>query len=277
MKSTDIEQSEELKACCEASKRLVRYWKEDRKNLDDYIIQCYIKILGTKKNQKLSYDDMKKIAFNELIRLHRAYIKRYKMCELPDTEYNEEDEEHNTAILSTNNLDDTLNFNALKKCFNDFFKNSSYNKQFIIDKLFKKGNAGIIAKKYKIGCQYHSEIIYKFRQDFLNYLVKVGYFDSSNNFKIDKFLNRNKIYLIKKEQGNSFDYGQCSNDLKIYKLLRNNIENINEYAKDIYLSAELLKNIVLHVVGGKCKLKLYQINILRKKYFNDYTLEELAK
>ena len=265
--------SEELEACRSAIRIQTRYYlKIDRKDYYDCLIQCYIRVLEAKKQQNLNFDDMIDIATKEMKKFHRIKNNYKKFSDLPGEEYEEDGQPRD--ILQDESLENILKYKTLKECFIKFIKNYN-NKQFFIDKFFNKISIKELAKKYHISNIEQSSIIYKFRQEFLNYLVKVGYFESSNNFKIERLTREGVLSKIKYQKRKYFIYDHCPNDLKIYKLVRENILNLDQYAKDVFLTKENFKIILYHTRSSD-KLYLYQVNILRKKYFNNYTLEELV-
>ena len=270
---------DDLKACCYAIKGILKFKKSktDKDFLNECFLSAYIKILENKKNQDLSFEKKVKIVQNEV---QKAIYKRNQKEDEKsfDEEYSEE-EQNNFNILKSNCLEEEINYNTLKDLFINFYKN--YNlpqKKFIIEKIFNNTSFKELAKKYKITINKLTEFLYNFRVDFLNYLVDNGYFESKNNFNIQRFTRcfyGNIICLEKKKQGDLFDFSRCPKDFKIYKLIRENIKNINKYAKSINIPPTKLDKIIKHKSGNR-KLYLYEINILRKKYFNEYTLEELA-
>ena len=271
-------QDEKLKACYAGLKRAQHFIHLYKFEIEDYIMQAYLKILEKNKTKDLTYEEMSTIARNAIV---NCYAREINIKEKKDklsffTECYEE--EKNVNIIKDESFDNNLKYEILKECFIEFLKNSNYNKHFIIDKLLKNTKSYILAKRYKIQTQKQTEIIYQFRQEFLNYLVKVGYFESVNNFKIEKSSENAKnvsLYVNKKRQGENFDYKQCKNDIKLYQLIRDDILNINKYAEVISIPTSSLEKTIKHKEHA-ISLKLYQINILRKKYFNNYTLEELV-
>ncbi len=271
-------QDEKLKACYVGFKKTQHFIHLNKTEIDDYIMQAYLKILEETKTKDLSFEDMVKIAFNGIINFYQKEIRRIKRNDnfAAFEECKEEDKIVN--IIKDESFENQLKYEVLKKCFIEFLKNSNYNKNFIIDKLLKNIKPCTLAKRYKIQTQKQTEIIYQFRQEFLNYLVKVGYIESVNNFKIEKYseyAKKHKICFNKKIYGENFDYKQCRNDIKIYQLIRDDILNINKYAEAINIPTSSLEKIIKHKEHA-ISLKLYQINILRKNYFNNYTLEELV-
>ena len=266
---------EEIKACRAAIRIQAHYGQKIYpREYYDYLIQCYTRILEAKKKQDLNFEDMKRLAISELNKIYRTNKNYYKkFTDLPDEEYEEGSKQRN--VLQDETLENKFKYETLKECFIKFLNN--YNdKQFIIDKLFNKIHVSKLSKKYNISNGEQTDIVYKFRQKFLNYLVKVGYFESKNNLKIEKYSRENILCkLCHQKKRNLLNYNQCPNDLKIYELIRDNIVNLEQYANDVFLTKEKLKVILNHNTASS-KLYLYQINILRKKYFNNYTLEELA-
>lgn len=270
-------QDEKLKACYVGFKRTQHFIHLDKFEIYDYIMEAYLKILEKNKTKDLTFEEMNTIAKNAISNFYQKEFNKIKNNDKFST-FTECNEEKNVNIIKDESFDNKLKYETLKECFIEFLKNSNYNKNFIIDKLLKNIKSCILAKRYKIQTQKQTEIIYQFRQEFLNYLVKVGYFESVNNFKIEKHSEHAKnvsLYVKKKMQGENFDYKQCKNDIKIYQLIRDDILNINKYAEAISIPASSLEKAIKHKEHA-ISLKLYQINILRKKYFNNYTLEELV-
>lgn len=274
---TNVNDSE-IRASFIALKDMAKFIKIKSWKKYDYVTQAYAKLLEVNKDKSMSFKDMVRVARSEISRIYASDISMLKKyTELPDDEYCEE---HPMRAMEDNNLKKRLDYETLKYCFVSFYKN--YNlpkKEFIIDRLFKGVSPFEIKKKYQLSTTQQLDLLYEFRKSFLNYLVDVEYFESNNNFTIEerpKSSTINKINYRKKKQvkQGSFDYSTCLNDLKVYELIRQD-GDLNKYSDYLKISYNKLIKILHHGLGGD-KLFLYQINMLRKKYFNDYTLEELA-
>ena len=127
-------------------------------------------------------------------------------------------------------------------------------------------------KKFLITKNDFITLVRKFRFKFFELLKKYDYFYSYLE-ALDEFqpTESEKRKAIKKEalKQNKKIY---FDDLLIYKLMRENPQN--DYAKFLGVSSDYMKKI-LNRSSWVFKLKSFQVQLLRKEFFNNYSLEDL--
>jgi len=123
-----------------------------------------------------------------------------------------------------------------------------------------------------------TNLVREFREKFNNLLIQSEYTqriyfnNATDEFNIQE---RTKLNQKKKQ---AFKNGVLlfqKNDYLIYKLLRKE-NNLTNFADVLSITEDTLKDIIFHT-KKTTKLKLYQIQQLRKQFFNNYSLTELSQ
>ena len=169
----------------------------------------------------------------------------------------------------SNNFD----FNFIYEKFMEFLlKLPVLDKSIVYDYVVLGLSKKDILKKHNIKNNYFISVIRNFRFSLSNYLKNFNFFISYSSDS-DEFAptESQKRKALKKEalSKNKLIY---FDDLLIYKLMRENPQN--NYSKFLNLSIDYL-NKILNRQSWVYKLKSYQVQQLRKKFFKSYDLENL--
>lgn len=242
---------------------------------DDLISEGVLAILENENNFKHLKDiDLFKARYNVAKRAMYNFIYKNVTKEKCVSSFEDFD-------VSTGNLSDfletfdnyALDLKFILKKYNECLKefslqNSKVLKSYFFDNLSMKE----ILKKYEITKNDFITLVRKFRFKFFELLKNYDYFYSYVE-TFDEFqpTESEKRKAIKKEalKQNKQIY---FDDLLIYKLMRENSNN--DYAYFLQISPDYLKKI-LNRSSWVFKLKSYQVQSLRKQFFNNYSLESL--
>lgn len=242
---------------------------------DDLISEGVLAILENENNFKHLKDiDLFKARYNVAKRAMYNFIYKNVTKEKCVSSFEDFD-------VSTGNLSDFLEtfdnyaldlkfiFEKYNECLKEFsLQNSKVLKSYFFDNLSIKE----ILEKYEITKNDFITVVRKFRFKFFELLKNYDYFYSYVE-TLDEFqpTESEKRKAIKKEalKQNKQIY---FDDLLIYKLMRENPNN--NYANFLQISPDYLKKI-LNRSSWVFKLKSYQIQSLRKQFFNNYSLESL--
>lgn len=212
-----------------------------------------------------------KLARNAMCRYIYANKTRNKnICSFDDFDIIEGDLLNFIGCLDNYSLD----FKFILESFEKILKEKFFNYRYILlDYFFNDINTKDILKKHSLLKNDFISLIRKFRFCLSDYLNKYG-FNIKYSIENDEFVLpvSEKRKILKSEalkDGKTIYFDDCL----IYKLMR---ENNYNYADILGISANYL-NKIINRKSWVFKLKTYQIQILRKKFFSTYTFEELLK
>lgn len=248
---------------------------------EEYIFEGYIKLLEQKNKKELNLEEMIKISANKMKDKSQQIIKNNLRNECVSEGFNNSNDSVNVGytdfFLQEDCVNDEMNYKILFDLFINFLNSYSdcKTRKLIYSNIIKGLNMSELRKIFKMSLEGIAKVIKTFRLDFLNYLKSVGYFDDTT------FLEKRINQLSRQERGRlkkiskKFDSTLCvTDDFKIYELLRADIDNLEKYAKFLKVNVNFLHSVIFHKVGF-WKLKLFQIYKLQKKFFKQYTFDDL--
>ena len=270
--------------CCRS-----RFYKISDRNFDDAFICAYIGILeGLKNNEDLNkYDfDSKNIdkeIYLKLLSFGRSGVSKYffgKFRGVNRILYSinkpilkgEKKSKTFADIMPTYdyyNLDCYVVMELLEKELSNY----SLREKEIIKSYVNGLTKQDIMKKYNISFEDLGILIFRFRKKFKEVLLENGIVGFSFDNTNEEFLSY-KSYQDgerRKELRSSFVYGR---DIKIIELVKQIPSE--KVCSSLKISFEDYDCIVNHKKGSS-KFWLYQIQKIRKQFFNEYTLEELLE
>lgn len=250
---------------------------------EEYISEGYTKLLEQKDKKELDLEEMIKISANKMkLRSEQITENNYRLEHVSKSSDNTTSDNGNVGyidfFLQNDCVNEEMNYKALFDLFVDFLNSYSdcKTRKLIYLNIIKGLNLAELRKIFKMTLKEIAEVIKTFRLDFLNYLKSVDYFDNTT------FLEKRIKQLTKQERGHlkkiskKFDNTLCvTDDFKIYELLRADIDNLDKYAKFLNVKLGFLNSVIFHKVGF-WKLKLFQIYKLQKKFFKQYTFDDLV-
>lgn len=248
---------------------------------EEYIFEGYIKLLEQKNKKELNLEEMIKISANKMKDKSQQIIKNNLRNEYVSEGFNNSDSVnvgYTDFFLQEDCVNDEMNYKMLFDLFINFLNSYSdcKTRKLIYSNIIKGLNMSELRKIFKMSLEGMAKVIKTFRLDFLNYLKSVGYFDDTTFLekRINQLTRQERARL--KKTSKKFDSTLCvTDDFKIYELLRADIDNLEKYAKFLKVNVNFLHSVIFHKVGF-WKLKLFQIYKLQKKFFKQYTFDDLV-
>lgn len=241
-----------------------KYFKTWFDKYDDIAPLGYIALIEHKEDYELIEDEKQKFwrAVSYCSAGMQKYLDSYSVGYFETISLTELTERHTDTFSFCNNIDDLENFNYLKTLFNDAISYySTKDKKIIFDFMFNDMSKTAICKKYKINFVYLKTLIVDVRKLYFDKLVENDYFSKKHNH-----------YNFYKD----FEKMEKLPDKLICKLLKENKIPIEDIAKVSGVDIEKVPKILMHT-NRKLSFFLYQIQKLRKVYFPNYSLKELAE
>lgn len=279
----------------------IRSWFKRSKivldNKNEFRELCYIVLLEYKQNnqdiQIFNNEELMKL-FNKTI--EKQIINKQKEVEFYSIHKAVKSTKEGEELTLENCLEDKEQYFdsfdyyfLLSKMFELLENYTNENKDILINYFFNK------TEKIRKFCEKNNttrtdvkELVREFRQKYKILLLESGYinidkfksayieeaFDEFSGTSSKSINEKNRRERIKaKKQG--AELNNYANDFKIYQLIRQD-NNINECASILNIPTEKLNAIVTHK-NGSFILRLYQIQALRQKFYNTYSLEDLVK
>lgn len=241
-----------------------RYYKSFYDRFEDIAPLGYISMLEHKKDYEDIKDERQKFykAYSYCASGMQKFFDSYSLGYFNTISLNEFTERHTEDFALCNNIEDYENYNLLKSAFNEIlFYYSLEDKKIIFDYMFNKLSKTAIYSKYKINLNYLRQLVVDVRKLYFDKLVEYGYFSNSK-----------KMYNFYKD----FEKTEKLPDVLICKLLKQNKIPIEDIARVSGVDIEKVPKILMHT-NRKLSFYLFQIQKLRKKYFPEYSLKELAE
>ena len=232
---------------------------------EDIVPLGYIALLEHKKDYENIDEENRK--FWKAVSYCSAGMRKYfdktynfeKVLTLSD--YEETNEKYIEDFLASNDIDSYINYESMKSLFlSVLLCYSQIDKQIIFDFMFNDISKTDIYKKYNISRFYLKNLVVSVRQDYFNILKENDF------FKNDKYIN---LYYY-------FEKVEKKKDVLICSLIKRRNIPVEEIAKILNISVEKVSKILNHTQKN-LKFYLFQIQKLRKVYFPEFSLEELAK
>ena len=176
---------------------------------------------------------------------------------------------------------DSFDYIFLQNCLQTLLYSYSKQERKILTNYFFENDYSsptMFCRTLKIQKVLLTNLVREFREKFNNLLIQSEYTqriyfnNATDEFNIQE---RTKLNQKKKQ---AFKNGVLlfqKNDYLIYKLLRKE-NNLTNFADVLSITEDTLKDIIFHT-KKTTKLKLYQIQQLRKQFFNNYSLTELSQ
>lgn len=251
-----------VKAVKGAYNKYYRNWNNYKEEL---LQEGFIKAYEIKKEiQNLSdqekYIEYFKVANRIISNLINKIYKNLDNVSLNQSINEIEDIKLEQVIQDKNEIKTNIDYQFLIKALKTALKKQGEKERNIINEyLILQEKQSKIIKKYKIEKDELEKIIKDFRQLYFNILLKYKYITENEK---ETYL-QNEDFKEKEEK-----------TIKIIKLIKESKIPQEEIAKVLEISEQDLNK---RLNGKNSKFMLYEIQKLRRLYFNNYTLEELAE
>lgn len=261
-----------------------RYFSKYKSARDDFIYSGYIEILENKDKLVGLVDlDYYRVCFNIACKGMNKFVitHRYKNSQTINisTEFDDKDVGFD-KFTDFHSADEHLNYQCLVDYIKKFCSIYDSDKVKIFKMFFNGSNLDEIKKQLKFSYANIKDSIISFRQDLFDYLLFNGLI---SNFKVEFDnipLSYNTLasaqydFIKKLKKSGQFDYKFYKHDYFIYKLIRKD-SDFNKFASVLDIDNTRLEKIVNHKINC-AKLKLYQVQQLRRSYFPNYSLSDLV-
>ncbi len=280
--------SEEMKIVNHCFKQSVKryYGNLFNKQKKELLLIGYIALLEYKQTFNLESVDVSNTSLtNYICKAFNKEIKKIvktrenKTVSISANVFGDDNQELESLLPDSPCYFDSYDYEFLNRCIQETLKEYVPNDQILNNYFFKnEDNLKVFCKNNNISLTKLKELVRDFRKNFSDLLIFCGYenvltflketdeFERTLNHKNEDARNK-----AKKQGLTLFNV----NDFKIYKLMRENA-NFQEYANCLNVPIEKIDNIIQHKRNAG-KLLLYQVQALRKKFFNNYTLAELVE
>ena len=241
-----------------------RFYKTWFDKYEDIAPLGYIALLEHKKDYENIKDERQKFfkACSYCSAGMQKFFDSYSVGYFETISLTELTERHTDASSLYNNIEELENYNLLKSLFNEVLAYYSLeDKKIIFDYMFNSLSKTAIYTKYKINRNYLKQLVVDVRKLYFDKLVENDYFSKSK-----------KIYNFNKD----FEKVEKLPDVLICKLLKQNKIPIEDIARVSGVEVDKVLKILMHT-NRKLKFFLFQIQKLRKAYFPEYSLKELAE
>lgn len=262
-----------------------RFFNKFHKCQYDLIMSGYLGILENVKNKNvdklgLTSDEKFRYYYNYALGAMSKYINSQHYDDnislfTPLSKINEHSFVDVISDYSVDYFDDS-NF-ILDECSRLLKSFDLQNQKILRDYIFNGLNMKEIYQRYKLNKIKLCSLVRDFRSRLIDILDNKGISLKNNLQDSDEFTKilQAKQRLKDKQNGvNSFD---SPNNYKIYDLLRD-MPSLTEIANCLNIDEKRLKKILNSYHGSNtgAKLYLYQIQKLRLKYFQNYSLQQLV-
>lgn len=269
--------------CCNS-----KFYKISKQNFDDAFMSAYIGILEglqfdeALKNVDFNQKQLNKDIYIKLLKMGRKGLKNYyfeKNCDfVQKCSFDKpilENEKKSKTLGEMIPFEDIYNFDyeIIESLLQNEFLNYTLQERKIISSYIDGITKQDLMKTFNISFEDLGNLIFTFRNKFKDILLQNDIFEFS-------FDNENKEFLSyqayqdgerRKELRNGLVVGR---DIKLIQLVKTlPIDILSEF---LGLSINELKDIIEHKKGSS-KFWLYQVQQLRKKFFPQYTFEELLE
>ena len=269
--------------CCNS-----KFYKVKSQNFDDAFMSAYIGILeGLQNNIELKNVDfdnknLDKNIYIQLLKYARQGFRKYYFVKYENSiqkcSFDKpilENEKKSKTFGETISFEDVYNFDyeIIENLLQKELLNYSLQEKEIISLYIDGMTKQDLMKKFKISFESLGNLIFAFRNNFKYILLQNDILDFS-------FDNENKEFSSyqeyqdgerRKELKNGLVVGR---DIKIIELVKT--LPIDDLSAFLGLTNTVVQDIMEHKKGSS-KFWLYQVQQLRKKYFPQYSFEELLE
>lgn len=244
-----------------------KYYRNWSKYGDELFGEAFIETYKIKESikdlsEKERYIEYFKVANNTMSKLIHKTYKNLDNVSMNQriAKSGENKIELQQVIKDPKEIKTNIDYKFLIKALKTALKKQEEKERNIINEyLILKEKPSKIVKKYKIEKNELEKIVKDFRQLYFNILLKYKYITESEK---ERYL-QNEDFKEKEEK-----------EIKIIKLIKESKIPLEEIAKVLEMSEQDLNK---RLNGKNSKFMLYEIQKLRRIYFNNYTLEELAE
>ena len=269
--------------CCSS-----KFFKISKQNFDDAFMSAYIGILeGLKLDKSLNNVDfnqkqLDKDIYIKLLKMGRKGLREYyfeknrsfaQICSFDKPVL--ENEKKSKTLGEMIPFEDTYNFDyeIVENLLQNEFLNYTLQERKIISSYIDGITKQDLMKTFNISFEDLGNLIFTFRNKFKDILLKNDIIEFSFDKDNKEFLSYQAYQdgERRKELRNGLVVGR---DIKLIQLVKTlSIDSLSEF---LGLSISDLQDIIEHKKGSS-KFWLFQVQQLRKKFFPQYTFEELLE
>ena len=211
-----------------------------------------------------------KIACYKIHLLAKDCNKNNKICDIINNSYNVD---NISDLIFSDNENCILNIYCrdLLNLLHNFLKSYDEIDKKLMFLILKGFSVTEISRVFNMLIADTGKRLEKLRFDFAHYLVDCGYHSKLYNLNTR---NQKQIERGRAKKLKLLNSGSYKNDNLICKLLRK-YDDLNKFAEFLKMDVLKFKSLIFHS-NYSGHLTLYQIEKLRRQFFNNYTLEELA-